>query len=94
MYITPSPLSWYADPNGSVLDVDFDYHIFSFQTSLPALRYSEVLSGGYFGLDEVKTGTYTRNSENQDGKRYRKQNSENTYIIVLSQLMVIDISVC
>ncbi len=84
-YIVPSPLSRYYDPNGNVYDNNFDYHIFSRQTSLPELNYNQALTWGYFNLDSVFTGTYTRNSENQDGKRERLQtitevNQETVYV--------------
>jgi len=75
-FITPSPLSWYYDPNGSVSDVDFDYHLFHFQTSKADLNYTNLLTGDYFCLDEVRTGIYSRSAEIQDAKRYRKQTTD------------------
>jgi len=75
LYITPSPLSWFYDPNGSVLDVDFKYHIFHFQTSKHALEYQNLLTDDYFNLDEVSSGEYSRSPEMNDLKRYRKQNN-------------------
>jgi len=78
LFITPSPLSWYYDPNWSIIDNDFDYHLFNFQTSLSALQYTDALSWWYFDLEEVETGDYSRNSENQDWKKYRLQNSDDS----------------
>lgn len=74
VFVTPSPLSRYYDPNGSVLEEDFDYHIFHYQTSLHWLKYSNAIAWGYFDLDDVAVWEYSRSSEINDWKSQRLQN--------------------
>lgn len=61
-YVCPSPRSRYPDPNWNIFDNNFDYHLFSRQTSKQELKYKDITQWGYFCLDEVVEWDITRNN--------------------------------
>ena len=75
--ITPSPLSRYYDPQGNAYDMNFDFHLFEYQTSRADLEYQNAISWWYFWLDEVASWTYSRNDSTLKNKNLRLQNNDN-----------------
>ena len=92
VFSTISPLARYPDPNWNVFDENFDYHIFTRDSSLEEIKYKEMTEWWYFNIDEVSTWSQARERNEMSSRKQRlmwqpdqqTQSSVNIYIAYIT----------